>query len=103
MSGQKNEAQRTRRQILKGGLTGAAALALATGALIIPAFTVLRPDGSYLAWMDPPIRVKRVAGKPTIALLTEKTQEIASAFEKAVSKYPDQWYHFFDYWERYGS
>lgn len=81
---------------------GASALALATGAPIIPAFTVLRADGSYLAWMDPPIRVKRVAGQPTIALLTEKTQEIAGAFEKAVSRYPDQWYHFFDYWERYG-
>ena len=80
---------------------GAAALALATGAPIVPAFTVLQPDGRYLSWMEAPIRVKRVAGQKTMELLTEKTQEIAAVFEKAVARYPDQWYHFFPYWERY--
>lgn len=82
--------------------SGAAALALATGAPIIPAFTVIRPQGDYLAWMEAPIRVRRTRGVRTQALLTEKTQEIAGVFERVISEYPDQWYHFFNYWDRYG-
>jgi lauroyl/myristoyl acyltransferase len=35
--------------------------------------------------------------------LVEKTQEIAAVFEKAVARYPDQWYHFFDYWNYYAA
>ena len=82
---------------------GAAALALATGAPIIPAFTVLKPNGHYLAWMEPPIYVKRSSGKTAPQLLVEKTQELAFVFEKAASQYPDQWYHFFDYWNYYAA
>jgi len=81
---------------------GAPALALASGAPIIPAYTVARKGGTYLAWMDPPIRVARTGGMPTAALIAAKTQEIATAFENVIRHYPDQWYHFFDYWERYG-
>jgi KDO2-lipid IV(A) lauroyltransferase len=80
---------------------GAAALALATGAPIIPAFTVLKPNGHYLAWMEPLIYVKRSAGKSAPQILAEKTQDLASVFEKAALKYPDQWYQFFDYWNYY--
>lgn len=83
--------------------SGAAALALATGAPIIPAFTVLKPNGHYLAWMEPPIYVKRTSGKTAPQLLVEKTQEIAMVFEKAAARYPDQWYHFFDYWNYYAA
>lgn len=82
---------------------GAAALALATGAPIIPAFTVIKPNGHYLAWMEPLIYVKRTSGKTAPQLLVEKTQEVATVFEKAVSRYPDQWYHFFDYWNYYAA
>jgi KDO2-lipid IV(A) lauroyltransferase len=82
---------------------GAAALALATGAPIIPAFTVLKPNGHYLAWMEPLIYVKRISGKTAPQLLVEKTQEIAAVFEKAVARHPDQWYHFFDYWNYYAA
>jgi len=81
---------------------GAAALALASGAPIIPAYTVARRGGTYLAWMDPPIRVERGGGAAAAALIAAKTQEIAAAFEAVIRHYPDQWYHFFDYWERYG-
>ena len=80
---------------------GAAAIALATGAPIIPVFTVLRKNGRYLAWGEPPIRVQRKQGQTTSGLIAEKTREIASVFESVISRYPDQWFHFFDYWARY--
>lgn len=82
---------------------GAPALALASGAPIIPVFTVLRPNGRYLAWMETPIHVKRCPGKSTSQLMDEKTQEIAAVFERVIARYPDQWYHFFDYWKRYAA
>lgn len=82
---------------------GAMALALNSGAPIIPVFTVLKPDGHYLAWMEEPIRVTRTAGVSSEELLAQKTQELAKVFEKVISLYPDQWYHFFNYWERYAS
>ena len=81
---------------------GAPALALATGAPIIPVFTVVKPNGHYLAWAEPPIFVSRMPGKTTSRTIEEKTQEIADVFERAISLYPDQWFHFFDYWSRYG-
>ena len=80
---------------------GAAALALSTGAPIIPVFTVVKPNGHYLAWAESPIVVSRTDGKSTPRVIEEKTQEIAHVFEKAISRYPDQWFHFFDYWGRY--
>ena len=80
---------------------GAPALALAAHAPIIPVFTVLQRDGRYLAWMEPPIRVTRRSGLSTSELIAEKTQEIATVFEAVIARHPDQWYHFFDYWERY--
>jgi lauroyl/myristoyl acyltransferase len=80
---------------------GAMALALNAGAPIIPVFTVVKPDGHYLAWMEQPIRVTRRPGVTTTELLTEKAQELATVFETVISRYPDQWYHFFNYWDRY--
>lgn len=81
---------------------GASALALASGAPIIPVFTVLQPNGHYLSWGEPPIRVTRRPGQSAAELIAEKTQELARVFETVIVRYPDQWYHFFDYWGRYG-
>ncbi|NDY41393.1 lysophospholipid acyltransferase family protein [Dissulfurirhabdus thermomarina] len=81
---------------------GAAALALATGAPIIPVFVVLRPDNRYRAWMETPVEVVRRPNQRGEAVLAEKTQELAAAFERVIARHPDQWYHFFDYWSRYG-
>jgi KDO2-lipid IV(A) lauroyltransferase len=81
--------------------SGVVALAQVSGAPIIPVFVVLRPDGRYRAWMEPPIRVVGRPGRNT-EVLAEKTQELAAVFEKVIAAHPDQWFHFFDYWERYG-
>ena len=80
---------------------GAMVLALNSGAPVIPVFTVVKPDGHYLSWMEEPIRVTRRAEISTSELISEKTQELATVFEMVISRYPDQWYHFFNYWERY--
>ena len=82
--------------------SGAMALALATGAPVIPVFITLRDDNKYKAWMERPIHVNRTAGRTT-ELVAEKTQELAEVFEKNIRKHPDQWYQFFDYWSRYSS
>ncbi len=80
---------------------GAMVLALNSGAPIIPVFTLVKPDGHYIAWMEEPIHVTRRPGESTEDLIAEKTQELATVFETVISRYPDQWYHFFNYWERY--
>lgn len=80
---------------------GAMALALATGAPVIPVFIVRRPDGPYRAWMEKPIKVRRRPHQDNDALIAEKTQELAAVFEKNIRHHPDQFYHFFDYWSRF--
>jgi KDO2-lipid IV(A) lauroyltransferase len=80
---------------------GAAALALASGAPLIPAYTILQENGRYATHAEEPIWVRRQTGVVTSELLIQKTQELARVFEKAIARYPDQWYHFFDYWERF--
>lgn len=81
--------------------SGVMALALATGTPVIPVFIVRRPDGRYQAWMEKPIKVRRTPGQDTNLLIAEKTQELATLFEKNIRQYPDQFYHFFDYWSRF--
>ncbi len=80
---------------------GAMVLALNSGAPVIPVFTLFKPDGHYTSWMEEPIHVTRRPGVSTDDLIAEKTQELATVFETVISRYPDQWYHFFNYWERY--
>ena len=83
--------------------SGAFALAQATGAPIIPVFITLREDNKYEAWMEKPIMVQREAGISNDELIANKTQELATVFEKNIRKHPDQWYQFFDYWSTYSS
>lgn len=81
--------------------SGVMALAQATGSPVIPVFIIRRPDGRYRAWMETPLTISRIAGKDNNELITEKTQELAGVFEKNIRLYPDQFYHFFDYWSRF--
>lgn len=81
--------------------SGVVALAQVAKCPIIPVFVMLRPDGRYKAWMEEPIRVPSAPGR-NAEVLAGKTQELAMVFEKVIAQYPDQWFHFFNYWERYG-
>ncbi len=75
---------------------GAAYLAIATGAPVIPVFVPLE-RGRYSTIMEEPVyftggRADR--GKA----IREGTERFLRVFEKYIRAYPDQWYNFFDYW-----
>ena len=76
---------------------GAAHLALATGAPVIPVFVVLDRDGRYATLMDEPIFFKGSHGK-NHAVVEQGMTRLAGVFERYIRKYPDQWYNFFDFW-----
>jgi KDO2-lipid IV(A) lauroyltransferase len=77
---------------------GAAYLAIATGAPVIPVFVPLE-GGRYSTIMEEPIYF---AGDRTDhgAAIREGTEKVLRVFEKFIRAYPDQWYNFFDYWKQ---
>jgi KDO2-lipid IV(A) lauroyltransferase len=76
---------------------GAAYLALATGAPIIPVFVPLE-QGRYATLMEEPIYVAARPGDNRAAV-RDAVQQMASVFELYIRNYPDQWYTYFDYWQ----
>ena len=75
---------------------GAAYLALATGAPILPVF-VPQEDGRYATLMDDAIYVRSAPGQSRAAV-QQAIQQLARVFEKYIRQYPDQWYTYYDYW-----
>ena len=75
---------------------GAAYLALASGAPVIPVFVPLE-GGSYAAIMEEPIFFPD-RREDRERIVSEGTRQILRVFERYIRKYPDQWYNFFDYW-----
>ncbi len=75
---------------------GAAYLALATGAPVIPVFVPLEA-GRYATIMEEPVHFsgQRVDRERAIR---EGTEKLLRVFEHYLSTYPDQWYNFYDYW-----
>jgi KDO2-lipid IV(A) lauroyltransferase len=76
---------------------GAAYLALASGAPVIPAFVPLE-GGRYATILEEPIRFRGGHGGHEKAI-REGTQQILRVFEQYIRSYPDQWYNLFNYWE----
>lgn len=76
-----------------GTADGAALLAYKTGAPIVPAFCVMRPDFSYEIVVRPPIEVDTSADRPTELLRV--TALITQEIEWAARKWPEQylWLH----------
>ncbi|HEY6007371.1 MAG TPA: lysophospholipid acyltransferase family protein [Geobacteraceae bacterium] len=75
---------------------GAAYLALATGAPILPVFVPLVGD-RYATLMDAPIRVTGRPGENATAV-REAMQQLATVFERYIRQHPEQWYNYFDFW-----
>jgi Kdo2-lipid IVA lauroyltransferase/acyltransferase len=75
---------------------GAAYLAMATGAPVIPVFVPLEGE-RYAAIMEEPIFFD-AARTERERVIKEKNQELLQVFESYIRSYPDQWYNFFDYW-----
>jgi KDO2-lipid IV(A) lauroyltransferase len=75
---------------------GAAYLALASGAPIIPVFVPLE-NGKYSTLMDESIHLRGGHGRNAAAIRSGMERLIA-VFERYIRQYPDQWYNFFDFW-----
>lgn len=78
--------------------TGPVALALATGAAIIPAFIVREPDGRHLLKMSPHFELKVTGNKEQDIL--KNTQALTSIIEDYVRQYPTQWVWIHRRWRR---
>lgn len=77
---------------------GAAYLALASGAPVIPVFVPL--EGSlYATLMEEPIYFRGGHGQHDLAIRSGMEQ-LAAVFERYIRRYPDQWYNFFDFWDK---
>jgi len=74
---------------------GAAYLALASGAPVIPVFVPLE-GGRYAAVMEQPIFFRASRGERD-RVIREGTEQVLRVFERYIRAYPDQWYNFFDY------
>jgi lauroyl/myristoyl acyltransferase len=75
---------------------GAAALALRTGAAVLPGFTVRTTDGRHVMWLEPPLALTRTGDAR--ADLQANTARIARVLEAAIRRYPEQWTVFQPVW-----
>jgi KDO2-lipid IV(A) lauroyltransferase len=69
--------------------TVAAALALKTGAPILPGFTVLQPSGRYRTIYRPPVRYRPTSDRQ--ADLQRLTQQLTTIIEAEIRERPEQW------------
>lgn len=75
---------------------GAAYLALASGAPLIPVFVILE-QGGYATIMEEPIFIQGGRGEHDSVIRTAM-ERVLKVFERYIGLYPDQWYNFFDFW-----
>lgn len=75
---------------------GAAALALRTGAAVLPGFTVRTTDGRHVMWLEPPLALTRTSDAR--ADLQANAARIARVLEAAIRRYPEQWTVFQPVW-----
>ena len=73
---------------------GPARLALATGALIIPGFTIKREDDTFCLHFEKPL-VLTSQHNNSIPLIISEYKTI---YERFIKAYPDQWYMFRKFW-----
>jgi KDO2-lipid IV(A) lauroyltransferase len=75
---------------------GPAAIALKTGAPIIPVWIRRQPDNLYVAEIEEPIEVSRTGDNARDVLAT--TERIVQFFERIIRREPDQWLVFLPVW-----
>ena len=80
--------------------TGPVRLALATGAPIVPVFTLMAPGDRFRLLAFPPIQLARVRGDGLDAAVREAMPRLASVMESVIVSHSDQWFNFYDVWPR---
>ncbi len=78
--------------------TAPALLAHHTGATVLPAFVLQKPNSRYVSFADP--RIELAESRDPRDLLAENTQRIATSFEAIVRAHPDQWFNYVPVWSR---
>jgi KDO2-lipid IV(A) lauroyltransferase len=76
---------------------GIAALAIRTGAQVIPGFCVRRPDDTHLVTLYPP--VKLIGGADNQEAIRANTALCAKIIEEQIRKHPDHWMWFHNRWK----
>jgi KDO2-lipid IV(A) lauroyltransferase len=76
--------------------SGPAALALKTGAPILPVWCRRQPDNLYIAEVEAPIEVSRTGDTQRDIQVT--TERIVQFFERIIRREPDQWLVFLPVW-----
>lgn len=76
--------------------SGPAAIALKTGAPIIPVWIRRQPDNLYVAEVEDPIEVSRTGDTARDIQVT--TERIVEFFERIIRREPDQWLVFLPVW-----
>jgi KDO2-lipid IV(A) lauroyltransferase len=79
---------------------GVAILALATGAPVLPVFVVMEKSRKYRGIIEAPIYFHVHARKERDEAIKEGMEKLIKIFEDYIIRYPDQWYNFYDYWEK---
>ncbi|MGH9868682.1 MAG: hypothetical protein ACREAA_11040 [Candidatus Polarisedimenticolia bacterium] len=80
--------------------TGPVRLALATGAPIVPVFTLLAPGDRFRLIALPPLELPRQRGEGLDAALREAMPRLAGIMESVIASHSDQWFNFYDVWPR---
>jgi len=72
-------------------------VAMATDAVVLPAFIVRVPGGRYRAIIEEPLPVER--GGPRELALKANLERYVAVLERYVRLYPEQWYCFYPFWD----
>ena len=78
---------------------GPALLAHLSNAPLIPTFVLLGPKNQYHCVAEPPLVLRRTGNRD--ADLAVNSQRIAAVMENFIRSYPDQWFTFYDYFNRH--
>jgi KDO2-lipid IV(A) lauroyltransferase len=69
---------------------GPVAIALASGAAVIPAFVLKQPDGRYFGILENEIPISKNGNRDD--MIEKNLIKIAHVFETYIRRYPEQWY-----------
>ena len=78
--------------------SGPAALALKSGAAIVPGFVWYGHRNRYYARMFPPIFPQESKGEERVREISRLTQRMYDALEVMIREWPTQWYMFRQFW-----
>ena len=73
------------------------AIALKTGAAILPSFIIRQPDGTHRAIIEPPLALERAAVNEEELVIN--TQKFTKIIEGYIRRYPEQWIWMHERWK----